>query len=494
MRFIHTADWHLGNSLFNIDRTKEFDAFLRWLKDEIINTNADALVIAGDVFDVANPPVISRKQYNNFLASLLGTNCRNVIIVGGNHDSGALLDSEKDILDALNIHVVGSLSNIPPEKIEDIVFEIKDDNKNTIGLCCAVPFAREIELRNYYKDKVGQGELSDCAYGALYSLVKDAAKKAAENIATNQKTFGEKIPIIATGHLYASGLEGRLENIDTEIRCDDGRRTIDDVIGNLGSVHISVFPEEFAYVALGHIHYTTTVAKNPNVRYSGSPFVLGFDEAHLPRHVLLVDIDENREAGEKTKVETIKVPRFFDYRRLSGSVAEIKSALKKYKNPDAPNFAEPATSAKIPTLQGTLDFSDPETDAENLTAEKKPALPGKPTFLELYYKREDGVSINDELFETIKNLPENVFVVNKKPQPSVQMNNTVYQDMDNEQIKNLAPEDIFKSLILSKSNIDKTGLSEEEVEKKQNELIKKYLPLFMEVAKEVESGESDENN
>jgi exonuclease SbcD len=501
MRFIHTADWHLGNSLFNIDRTKEFDAFLHWLKDEIIKTNADSLIIAGDVFDVANPPVISRKQYNTFLASLLGTNCRNVIIVGGNHDSGALLDSEKDILDALNIHVVGSLGNIPPEKIEDIVFEIKDKTDNVIGLCCAVPFAREIELRNYYKDKVGQGELSDCAYGALYSLVKDAAaKKATENNTSGQKTCGRKIPIIATGHLYASGLEGRLENIDTEIRCDDGRRTIDDVIGNLGSVHISVFPKEFAYVALGHIHYTTTVAKNPNVRYSGSPFVLGFDEAHLPRHVLLVDVDENGETGKETKVEAIKVPRFFNYRRISGTVAEIKNALEKYTNDkttalaDTLNLPEPVPSKEIPTIQGILDFSEPTPGTENLTDENDPIRTVKPTFLELYYKREDGVSINDELLDTIKNLPENVFVVNKKPQPSAQMNNNFYQDMDTEEIKNLAPEDIFKSLILSKSNIDKTGLSEEEVEKKQDELIKKYLPLFMEVAKEVESGESDENN
>ena len=453
MRFIHTADWHLGNSLFNIDRTKEFDAFLHWLKDEIVKTNADALVMAGDVFDVANPPVNSRKQYNKFLASLLGTNCRNVIIVGGNHDSGALLDSEKDILDALNIHVVGSLNNISPEKIEDIVFEIKDETDNVIGLCCAVPFAREIELRNYYKDKVGQGELSDCAYGALYSLTKDAAaKKAARNMTAAQKACGKKIPIIATGHLYASGLEGRLENIDTETRSDDGRRTIDDVIGNLGSVHVSVFPDEFAYVALGHIHYTTMVAKNPNVRYSGSPFVLGFDEAHIPHHVLLVDVDANAEKNKQTKVEAIEVPSFFNYRRISGTVAEIKNALEKYEDSNTP------------------------------------------TFLELYYKRENGVSINDELFETIKNLPENVFVVNKKPQPSVQTNNNFYQSLDNDEIKNLAPEEIFKNLILSKSNIDKTGLSEEEVEKKQNELIKKYLPLFMEVAKEVESGESNENN
>ena len=408
MKFIHTADWHLGNSLFNIDRTKEFDDFLHWLKNELVKIEADALVISGDVFDVVNPPVTSRKQYNKFLASLLNTKCKNVIIVGGNHDSGALLDSEKEILDVLNIHVVGSLNNIPLENLGDIVFEIKDENENLIGLCCAVPFAREIELRNYFKDKVGQGELSDYAYQNLYNHIKSAAEK---------KNEGKNVPVIATGHLYAAGLEGRFENAEKEIRCDDGRRTIDDVIGNLGSVHVSVFPKEFSYVALGHIHYSTMVAKNPNIRYSGSPFVLGFDEASLPRYVHLVEV----ETGQETKVEKIEVPRFFDYRRISGTIEEIKNELKEYK------------TASVPT------------------------------FLELYYKKEEGLSIYDELYETIEKLPEGVYVVNKKPQTFSQVNNS-YSDIENDEIKNLSAEDIFKSLILSKSEIDTTGLSEKEIE------------------------------
>ncbi len=438
MRFIHTADWHLGNSLFNIDRTKEFESFLKWLKEEIIKTNADALVIAGDIFDVANPPVNSRKQYNEFLASLLNTTCKNVIVVGGNHDSGALLDSEKNILEFLNIHVVGSLSNISKETLGDVVFEIKDKKQNVIGLCCAIPFARELELRNYYKEQLEPGKLSDYAYKNLYELVCEEAIRKSE---------GKNIPIIATGHLYASGLEGRLEGQEKESRSDDGRRTIDDVIGNLGSVHVSVFPKKFSYVALGHIHYTTMVAKNSNVRYSGSPFVLGFDEANLPHYVLLVDV----EFGEETKVEKIEVPRFFEYKRISGTSLEIKEKLEKLENTQVL------------------------------------------TYLELYYKKEDGVNIYDFLFETISNLPENIFVVNRKPQPIKELSNNIYSDLDNDEVKNLLPEDIFKSLILTKSKIDVTGLSEKEIEEKQNVLINKYLPLFLEAAQEVQE-EKNENN
>lgn len=437
MKFIHTADWHLGNSLFDIDRTEEFEGFLHWLKEEIERTKADALIISGDIFDIANPPVNSRKQYNKFLASLLTTSCKNVIIVGGNHDSGALLDSQKDILDVLNIHVVGSLSNIAPE---DMVFEIKDADDNIIGMCAAVPYAREIELRRFYSDKVEAGKLSDYAYSELYKQVLEIAKK---------KLNGSNLPVIATGHLYASGLEGRFENNEKEVRCDDGRRSIDDVIGNLGSVHVSSFPEDFDYVALGHIHYTSMVARNPKIRYSGSPFVLGFDEAHLPRHVLLVEV----EAGKETKVEKIKVPAFFEYRRIPGTSAEILAELKKYT-------------------------SSPE----------------RPVYIEAYYKHEDGINIHDVLQETIETLPKGVYVANKKPQDKAQGMNGRLGDMDGEEIKNLAPEDIFKSLIISKSKINVKDYSEEELKKVQDALVKKYLPLFMEVAKEIEDGVTDENN
>ena len=111
------------------------------------------------------------------------------------------------------------------------------------------------------------------------------------------------IPIIATGHLYASKLSGRendgqesgtggdivataeLANVENvalpENSVDDGVR---EVIGTLGNVDVSTFPDGLDYVALGHIHYTSMVAKNPKVRYSGSPFVMGFDESYCKRY------------------------------------------------------------------------------------------------------------------------------------------------------------------------------------------------------------------
>ena len=320
MKFIHTADWHLGNTMHDIERSKETGAFLEWLKNEIHVVGAEVLVIAGDVFDVVNPSNVAKTQYYRFLASLLNTNCKNVVVVGGNHDSGTLLDAPAEILGALNINVVGSINN---RKLEDLVVELKDGNGNVIGICCAVPYMRDLELEQFYKS-IDNGEknnedLLKRLYAEVYKL---ALKRRGER----------NIPIIATGHLYASNLSGRdgetgaseaTEALENSV--DDGVR---EVIGTLGNVSVDAFPNGMDYVALGHIHYATMVAKNPRVRYSGSPFVMGFDEANCKHCVLAVDVAPNVEPV----VEKIVVPRTMRFEQFKGDLEALKRSLRNLEN------------------------------------------------------------------------------------------------------------------------------------------------------------------
>lgn len=123
MKFIHTADLHLGNKMHDIDREEEYQSFFAWLRETILAEEAEMVLIAGDVYDTVNPPIGARKIFNRFLASLLDTDCRNVVIVGGNHDSGALLDSNRELMEALNIHLIGSIAN---RKISELVFPVED--------------------------------------------------------------------------------------------------------------------------------------------------------------------------------------------------------------------------------------------------------------------------------------------------------------------------------------------------------------------------------
>lgn len=335
MRFIHTADWHLGNTMHDIDRTRETESFLEWLKTEIATVGAEALVIAGDVFDVVNPSNIAKKQYYRFLASLLQTKCSNVVVIGGNHDSGSLLDAPAEILEALNIKVVGSINN---RSVEDLVVELKNSDGRAIGICCAVPFMRDMELEQFYKSCAGgrSGSENSDENGAndkdlLKRLYADVYRRAVE-------LRGERnIPVVATGHLFAANLSGRdsesvspgtaenfanAENIVRPAKAvDDGVR---EVIGTLGNVDITAFPNELDYVALGHIHYTSMVAKNPKVRYSGSPFVMGFDEAKCKRYVLSVDVLPN---ADPTVVK-VEIPKTVRFEQFKGDIESLKRDLR----------------------------------------------------------------------------------------------------------------------------------------------------------------------
>ena len=322
MKFIHTADWHLGNTMHDIDRTRETEAFLEWLETEIATVGAEALVIAGDVFDVVNPSNIAKTQYYRVLASLLKTNCSNVVVVGGNHDSGSLLDAPAEILGALNINVVGSINN---RSIDDLVVELKDGDGQAIGLCCAVPFMRNMELEQFYKSSIGD-ENGTNDEDLLKRLYADVYRRAVE------MRGARDIPIIATGHLFACNLSGRdSEESDSsaenrtaavlETSIDDGVR---EVVGTLGNVDVSTFPSELDYVALGHIHYMSMVAKNPKVRYSGSPFVMGFDEANCKRYVLAVEVGANAAPA----VAKIEVPKAVRFEQFKGDLVTLKSDLR----------------------------------------------------------------------------------------------------------------------------------------------------------------------
>ena len=376
MRFIHTADWHLGNSMHDIDRAEETKEFLGWLKERIVEFGAGCLVVSGDIFDTANPPIEARRMYFRFLASLLDTCCRNIVLVGGNHDSGTLLDAPRDLLDALNIQMVGSLGERP---VEDLVKELTDGSGNVVGISAAVP---------------------------------------------------------ATGHLYASKLEGRPENDEGKDAKEHGMR---DIVGNLGTIPVSVFPEGFDYVALGHIHYTTKVAQNPKVRYSGSPFVLGFDEAKIPHHILEIDLKK----GEEPKVQKIETPQYFQFVRVSGTIEEIIMQLNQLKSAPA----------------------------------------DKPLKVEVVFDYTPGVNINEVLASVLEGAPFEV--VSKKANRADALTADSFSDETLESVDELRDEDIFKLLMMSRNGV-----------KEMDESLKKdygdYLPLFMQVVEEVKGENSEE--
>ena len=119
MKILHTSDWHLGHRLHEQSQMEEQSLFLDWLINYIEAHEIDVLLISGDIFDVAVPPSQAQKLYYDFLIRLHNSTCSEVIITGGNHDAPSTLNAPRELLNALNIRLVGKAT----ESIDDEIFK-----------------------------------------------------------------------------------------------------------------------------------------------------------------------------------------------------------------------------------------------------------------------------------------------------------------------------------------------------------------------------------
>lgn len=302
MRIIHTSDWHLGRSLETSKRYEEFAAFLEWLKSTIRSTSAEALIVAGDIFDNTAPPNRAQELYYRFLAGLVGSCCRNVVVVAGNHDSPSFLDAPKEILKTLNVHVIGTMPGRPEEE----VLVLKSPGGEPLAVVCAVPYLRDRDIRS-----VEAGEAIDEKGEKLRQGLKDHYARVCSIAEATRQKCGE-VPLIATGHLFTLG---------GQVVEDDGVKEL--YVGTLGHASADIFPAAIDYLALGHLHVPQKVGGKNHFRYSGSPIAMGFGEAGQQKLVLLVDF-----SGRSAQVEEIAVPCFQALAKVAGSYEEIQTKLK----------------------------------------------------------------------------------------------------------------------------------------------------------------------
>ena len=149
LRLLHTSDWHLGHQLHGLPRTAEHAAFLTWLLAELEQRAADALVIAGDVFETANPPATAQRAWFSFLGQARRRLPQlDIVVIGGNHDSAARLDAPHPILNELGITIVGGLPRNATGALDldRLVVPLHQANGAIGAWLAAVPFLRPADL------------------------------------------------------------------------------------------------------------------------------------------------------------------------------------------------------------------------------------------------------------------------------------------------------------------------------------------------------------
>ncbi|MEQ8273268.1 MAG: exonuclease SbcCD subunit D C-terminal domain-containing protein [Deltaproteobacteria bacterium] len=303
MRLVHTADWHLGQLLHGVSRAFEHDRFLAWLVDTLEAREADALIVAGDVFDVASPSAVALQQYYDFLAQVRRRlPDLDVVVVAGNHDSPARIDAPADVLGTIGIHVVGA----PHETRKAVPIHAKGE---VAGWVLPVPFLRPRDLPAIEEaDELGV----DRAHGRLIEGHKKLYRELVESV---RSIAAPEHAIVATGHCYmAQGIVSELSERKIQV-------------GHQHALPVDVFPRDIGYVALGHLHRAQIVGGREDVRYSGSPIPLSMIERGYEHQVLQIDFD-----GPRVKsIEPIYVPRAVDLMCLPEEHAPLAEVIEKLR-------------------------------------------------------------------------------------------------------------------------------------------------------------------
>jgi len=319
MNILHTSDWHLGRALYRRSRYEEFEAFLDWLAETIERQAIDVLLVAGDVFDSSMPSNRAQELYYRFLCRTAASSCRHVVIVAGNHDSPSFLNAPKELLKALDVHVVGSASATP----EDEVLVLRNGQGAPELIVCAVPYLRDRDIRvaaagESIEDK--ERKLLDGIrehYAAVAALAEQKREELGPDISAD-------VPIVGMGHLFAIGgqsIEG------------DGMRDL--YVGSLAHVSAGIFPDCFDYLALGHLHAPQKVNGSETMRYSGSPLPMSFGETNRQKSVCRIAFH-----GTAASVCLIDVPVFQELERLQGDWNSIAGRIAALAAAGSPTWLE----------------------------------------------------------------------------------------------------------------------------------------------------------
>ena len=315
MRVLHTSDWHIGRTLYGRKRYEEFESFLTWLAETIQENSIDALLVAGDVFDTSAPSNRAQELYYRFLCRVAASSCRHVVVVAGNHDSPSFLNAPKELLKALDVHVVGSSTESP----EDEVLVLRNEQDAPELIVCAVPYLRDRDIR-----VAEAGESVEDKERKLIDGIRTHYAAVAALAEQKREELGVDIPIVATGHLFTAGGQ----TVD-----GDGVREL--YVGSLAHVTAGIFPACFNYLALGHLHVPQKVNGSETIRYSGSPLPMGFGEAKQQKSVCQVEFHSTA-----ASVQLIDVPVFQKLERVKGDWDGISNRILELSATDFQGWLE----------------------------------------------------------------------------------------------------------------------------------------------------------
>lgn len=276
MKFIHTADWHLGKLVHGIHMTEDQKHMLQQFINLVAEEKPDAVIIAGDLYDRSVPPTAAVEVLHDVLYTITTELNIPVLAISGNHDSAQRIHFGNQLFRKSNLFIEGIPTNKPtPIQLHGVNFYL-------------MPYAEPGTIRYLLDDH------------SIFSH-EDAMKRMVDVI---EQTLNPNEPNVMIGHAFVlGGMQS------------DSERSLS--VGGSEVISADVF-SPFQYTALGHLHSPNAI-NHPTVYYSGSLMKYSFSEAKQNKSVSIVTIDEKGQVAVTYKSLTPKL----DLRILEGHLDEL---------------------------------------------------------------------------------------------------------------------------------------------------------------------------
>lgn len=250
MRFLHTADWHIGKKLHGYDLlTEQRDAYEQ-IKAIAIAEKVDAVVIAGDLYDRALPSEDAVSTLDAMLVDLNRKQHFPLLAISGNHDSAVRLSQGSEWFSSTDFYLNTRISDsVRPVVLGDTQFFL-------------LPYFEPFAVRQYFED----------------DSIKTVAAGMQRLVAAMQEQFAPDKKHVLIAHFFAAGSQ----HSDSETLVQ---------VGGLNAVPVDLLAP-FDYVALGHLHRKEALQNEPTIKYSGSPLKFSTSEAEDTKGVWIVDTDQ----------------------------------------------------------------------------------------------------------------------------------------------------------------------------------------------------------
>jgi DNA repair protein SbcD/Mre11 len=297
MRLLHTADWHAGRVLRGVDRTPEIRAALKEILGVAVRERVDAVLVAGDLFDTANPSADAENAVYEFFLEL-GAHRIPSVVIAGNHDSPRRLDSVAGLLERVNVTVLGEVKS----SLSAVNLEL-NAGRLIVG---AFPFLSERRL-------VKAADIVDSTLDT--GLWK---QKYREGMAffMQKLEMGFRADAVNVMMLHTALEGGRLSGSEFSFH-----------VTNSYCVDPEAMPTSAQYVALGHLHKPQQLRDAPPAVYSGSVVQLDFGEAGEQKRVVLLEA----EPGRRAKLTDVPLSSGKPLKNVRVDVDTLERRLEEYR-------------------------------------------------------------------------------------------------------------------------------------------------------------------